>query len=295
MAKIGRFKNGKAREEYLRAYRELEKQWPIPSTMHDVPTSFGMTKVRESGAGRGVPIVMMHSLGGNSLMWSHLIADLAHDRVVYAPEMIGTPGLSVQTAPIDELKFGTWLGEVLDGLGVDKVHLVGYSQGAWLAMAIAAGEQRRVASLTIAEPGGTLTKLRWSVLWTMIKVGARPTDKNLRKMQEWLNPGVALNDAEFAGVKAALKYHPTIGYPRMFTDERLAQITVPTLGLFGAESQIVDAELAARRLRDNIATCETEIVPNVGHGILYQIPTVVTSRILDFTRRYEPTDARHGE
>ncbi|MFC4374478.1 alpha/beta fold hydrolase [Nocardia halotolerans] len=295
MAKIGRFKNDKAREEYLRAYRELEKQWPVPCTMLDIPTSFGTTKVRKSGAGEGVPMVLMHSLGGNSLMWSHMVEDFARERVVYAPEMIGAPGLSVQTAPIDESKFGTWLGEVLDGLGVEQVHLVGYSQGGWLAMAIAAGERRRLASLTIAEPGGTLTKLKWSVLWTMIKVGARPTDKNLRKMNAWLNPGVTLTDAEFAGVKAALKYVPTIGYPRMFADERLASITAPTLGLFGAESLIVDPELAARRLRDNIATCETEIFPNAGHGLFYQIPDLVTARILDFTRRYEPTDARHAE
>lgn len=162
-------------------------------------------------------------------------------------------------------------------------------------MAIAADESRRLASLTVIEPGGTLTKIRWGVLWKMIAAGARPTDKNLRKLNEWLNPGVTLTDAEFAGVKAALGYVPAIGYPRMFTDERLATITAPTLGLFGSESVVADATLAARRLREAVPTCETEIFAGAGHGIFHQIPAQVTPRILDFTRRYEPTDARRGE
>ncbi|APE34291.1 hypothetical protein BOX37_10365 [Nocardia mangyaensis] len=295
MAKIGRFKNDKARVEYLRTYRELEKGLPIPSTTVDVATSFGSTHVRRFGAGEGLPMVLMHSLGGNSLAWNHVIEDLARDRVVYAPEMIGTPGLSVQSAPIDETRFGAWFGEVLDGLGVDRVHLVGYSQGGWQALAIATTEQRRLASLTVVEPTGTLTKIKWSVLWTMLKTGARPTDKNLRKMNAWLNPGVTLTDAEFAGVKAALAYVPAIGYPRMFTDERLATITTPTLGLFGSESIPIDPKLASQRLRDNLATCDTEIFAGAGHGIFHQIPNEVTARILDFTRRYEPTDARRGD
>ncbi|MCA2206771.1 alpha/beta fold hydrolase [Nocardia rosealba] len=295
MAKIGRFKNDAAREEYLRTYRELEKQWPVPSEMLDIPTSFGMTKVRKSGAGQGIPFVLMHSLGGNSLMWRHVIEDFARDHVVYAPEMIGAPGLSVQTAPIDETKFGAWLGEVLDGLGVERVHLVGYSQGAWQAMAVATTQQARLASLSVVEPSGTLTKIKWSLLWTMLRVGARPTDKNLRAMNARLNPGVTLTDAEFAGVKAALGYAPTIGYPKMFTDERLATITTPTLLLLGSESLVVDPQLAEQRVRDNLPTCEVEIFPGVGHGLFYQISRQVTARILDFARRYEHIDARHAE
>ncbi|UGT58743.1 alpha/beta fold hydrolase [Nocardia asteroides] len=295
MAKIGKFKNDKAREEYLRAYRALEREMPVPSTTSDIGTSFGTTRVRKAGQGEGVPLVLLHSLGANSLAWNHVIEDLARDRVVYMPEMIGVPGLSTQTAPIDEKGFGTWFGDLLDGLGLERVHLVGYSQGGWQAMVIGAAQQRRLASLTVIEPGGTLTKVKWSVLWTMIKVGARPTDKNLRKMNAWLNPGVTLSDAEFAGVKASLGYVPAIGFPKMFTDERLATLTMPTLWLFGSESLVVDTALAGRRLRANVRTPEIEVFAGAGHGIFHQIPDRVTARVLDFTRRYDTTVARRGE
>ncbi|MFC4127655.1 alpha/beta fold hydrolase [Nocardia rhizosphaerae] len=294
MAKLGKFKNDAAREEYLQAYRALERGLPVETTTSDIETSFGRTRVRAAGRGTGTPIVLLHSLGGNSLSWNHVIADIARDRAVYLPEMIGVPGLSVQTAPIDEKGFGTWFGDLLDGLGVDRAHLVGYSQGGWQAMAIGTEQQRRLASLTVIEPGGTLTKIKWSVLWTMIKVGSRPTDKNLRRMNAWLNPGVTLTDAEFAGVKAALGYVPAIGFPKMFTDERLAMLTMPSLWLFGSESLVVDNALAGRRLRANVPAAEVEVFPGAGHGIFHQIPAEVTARVLDFTRRYEPNDVRRG-
>lgn len=295
MAKLGRFKNDKAREEYFRTYRALEKEMPVPSTTVDIPTSFGSTRVRTAGAGTGIPIVLLHSLGGNSLAWNHVIEDIAREHVVHMPEMIGTPGLSVQTAPIDESGFGTWLGEVLDGLGAERVHLVGYSQGAWQAMVTATTQQRRLASLTVIEPSGTLTKIKWSLLWTMIRVGARPTDKNLRAMNARLNPGVTLSDAEFDGVKSALGFHPAIGYPKLFTDERLATITTPTLVMLGAESLVVDPVLAEQRLRENLPHCEVVVFPGEGHGLFHAIPEAIVPRILDFAARYEPTDARRGE
>ncbi|MFI8975807.1 alpha/beta fold hydrolase [Nocardia asteroides] len=295
MAKIGKFKNDKAREEYLLAYRALERELPVPTTTTDIATSFGTTRVRRAGRGEGVPLVLLHSLGANSLAWNHVLDDLARDRVVYLPEMLGVPGLSVQTAPFTEENFGTWFGELLDGLGVDRVHLVGYSQGGWQAMAIGTEQQRRLASLTVIEPGGTLTKIKWSLLWTMIKVGARPTDKNLRKMNARLNPGVTLSDAEFAGVKASLGYAPAIGFPKMFTDERLTTLSVPSLWLFGSESLVVDTAVAERRLRATVPAAEIEVFAGAGHGIFHQIPDRVTARILDFTRRSEPTEARRGE
>ncbi|WP_278265212.1 alpha/beta hydrolase [Nocardia sp. AG03] len=295
MGKIGRFKNDKAREEYLRVYRLQEKEIPVPSTTVDIPTSFGTTRVRTAGAGTGAPVVLLHSLGGNSLAWNHVMETFAREHVVHMPEMIGVPGLSVQTAPIDESQFGTWLGEVLDGLGADRVHLVGYSQGAWQALVIATTQQRRLASLTVIEPTGTLTKIKWSLLWMMIRVGARPTDKNLRKMNARLNPGVTLTDLEFEGVKAALGYSPTIGYPKMFTDERLATITTPTLAMLGSESLVIDTTIAEQRLRDNLPNCEVVVFRGQGHGLFHAISDKVSARILDFTARYEPTDARRGE
>ncbi|MEV0336444.1 hypothetical protein [Nocardia sp. NPDC050717] len=40
---------------------------------------------------------------------------------------------------------------------------------------------------------------------------------------------------------------------------------------------------------------EIEVFAGAGHGIFHQVPDRVTERVLDFTRRYEPTDARRGE
>lgn len=129
MAKIGRFKNDEAREAHRRAYDALEVLWPLPSEQFDIPTQFGSTHVRKSGTGPGMPIVLLHPFPGNGLYWHGVIEDFARDRVVYALDTIGSAGRSVQTAPVGQANFAVWFDEVMAGLGVERAHVVGYSQG----------------------------------------------------------------------------------------------------------------------------------------------------------------------
>lgn len=227
MPKIGHFKNDASREAYNRVYRELESKWPLPSTQHDIPTSFGHTHVRQSGEGTLVPLILIHSLGANGLQWEDMVTGFARDRVVYTIDTIGTAGRSVQTAPLsDESDFARWLEEVLTGLGVDRAHLIGYSHGAWHAMLAAIHAPRRVASVSLIEPGGVFDKPSGKVLWKMIRFGMRRTDENMRKMQEWMAPGYSLNDAQFAMAKEALNYRMKLGWARKLTDVEMQSITV---------------------------------------------------------------------
>lgn len=288
MPKIGRFKNDASQQAYDRVYRELEGTWPVPSTQLDVPTSFGTTHVRKSGTGTRTPIVLVHSLGANCLQWHIVIEDLCRDRVVYALDTIGTAGRSVQTAPLTgESDLSAWVGEVLDELGLDRVHLVGYSQGAWHAVLVALNAPERLASVTLIEPGGVFDKPSWSVLLKMIRAGMRRTDENIRKLNDWMSPGYVLNDLEFALAKEALNYRPGIGWARMLDDSEVRSIAVPMLVISGAETVVSTPERVAARLADLLPRAEMEIYPGTGHGILGHIPDRVTPRILTFVEQHD--------
>lgn len=294
MAKIGRFKNDAARDAYLRAYAAVEEMWPVPSTQHDIETSFGSTHVRRSGSGGGVPIVLLHAVGGNSLVWHRSIEELTRDRVVYALDTIGTAGRSVQTAPLNnEADFATWVNEVLVGLGLDRVHLVGYSHGAWHASLVALNDPQRLASVTLIEPGGMLTRPKWSILLKMIRFGmGGRSDENIRKMMDWLSPGVTLDEREFAGAKAALDYRMGIGWARVLKDAELRTLALPTLVIFGADSLVQDIPVATRRIEENIANAEIEVYPGTAHGILFEIPQQVYARILNFVQQHDHSTVR---
>lgn len=288
MPRIGRFKNDASKQAYESIYRELEGAWPVPSTQLDVPTSFGTTHVRTSGSGPQTPIVLLHAVGANHLQWHIVVEDLCRDRVVYALDTIGTAGRSVQTAPLtDETDFATWVGEVLDELGVDRVHLVGYSHGAWHAALVALHSPQRLASVTLIEPGGVFDKPSWRVLLKMVRAGIRRTDDSLRKLNEWMSPGYVVGDREFALVKEALNYRPGIGWARMLKDSEVRSLAVPLLVVFGAETVVSNPERVAARLADLQPRAEVEIYAGTGHGILGHIPDRVMPRILGFVRDHE--------
>ncbi|MFI9504100.1 alpha/beta fold hydrolase [Nocardia sp. NPDC052566] len=288
MAKIGRFKSDQARETYEAAYAALAASWPLPATELDIPTSFGSTHVRRSGSGSGTPIVLLPSFGGNGLYWDFIVEDLARDRIVYAPDTIGVAGKSVQTAPIvGEADFATWFNEVMAGLGVGDVHLLGLSQGAWHASLVALHGPERLASVTLIEPNGIITKMRWTVLAKILRFGMNPTDEKWRKMTAWLTPGVTMSDAEFACARAALGYQTGLGWSRVLDDVELRSIATPLLAIFGGESVVCDPEAAVRRIADRVPNADTEIYPGMGHGVLDQIPEQVVPRVLHFLRQHD--------
>ncbi|MEU0545668.1 alpha/beta fold hydrolase [Nocardia sp. NPDC005978] len=293
MAKIGRFKNEHTRREFLRVYAELESLWPLPATTSELETTFGTTHVRRSGSGAAVPVVLLHQVGGNGLSW-HIVAErFAADRIIHAPDTIGTAGRSVQTAPVTgERDIAAWLREVLDGLGLDRVHLVGYSHGAWHAALGALHLPERLASVTLVEPGGVFTKPKASVLLKMLGFGLRgKSDKNMRAMMEWLAPGVTVSPREFELAKLALGFPMAIGWARLLKDPELRSITVPALVVYGGDTLVADPAAATRRIAEHMPHAEVEVYPGKGHGVLMQEPDEVGARIVRFIRQHDRVGA----
>lgn len=73
MPKIGQFTDDEAKAVHQRAYNTLAQRWPVPSTISDIETSFGTTRVRGSGGGGGVPILLLPGISGNGMVWHRFI------------------------------------------------------------------------------------------------------------------------------------------------------------------------------------------------------------------------------
>ncbi|MBL1078875.1 alpha/beta fold hydrolase [Nocardia sp. 2] len=296
MPGIGRFTSDEAKVAFLRAYDAAAAQWPVPSTDLDIETSFGTTRVRRSGSGDGTPILLLPGLSGNGLMWWPLIEELTRDRVVYTPDVIGWAGRSEQTAPVrDEDDIATWVIELLDALGLDRVHLAGTSVGSWLAIVVGARHSERLASLSMLEPGGaTFTKPRWRVLLKFLAAGTmagiRPSRERMEKFTNWLAPGSmdAFTDLDWTMLLAAFKFRMALPWERPLTDAQLAAVTAPLLVLFGANTVANDPEVGAKRVREHIPSAEIEIYPGVGHELVTAKRDIVIPRFLAFADKHEP-------
>lgn len=289
MPKIGRFTSDEAKADFLRIYDSWAQRWPVPSTVVDVETSFGTTRVRKSGSGKGAPVLLLPGTSGNGLIWQRFIEDFASEREVYTPDVIGWPGRCVQTAPVrDGADVAKWVVETLDGLGESRVHLAGNSLGAWMAIMVGVYHSDRLASLTLFEPGGaTFAKPKWRLLLKFLAAGLRPTPDRMRKLNAWLTPRAELSEDEFAMAMAALKFRPGMPWDRVVTDAELAAITTPTLVLFGAETVVNDPELGAARARQHIPAADVQIYPGIGHDLLWADQEVVIPRFLEFADSHD--------
>mgnify|MGYP000629727113 FL=1 len=111
------------------------------------------SNVHDVGTGSGTPVLMIHGSGPGVSAWANwrqAIPVLARDRRVIAPDMVGF-GYTDRPAGI-QYSMDTWVRQgldLLDALGLEKVHLVGNSFGGALAMALAIRAPERVQRLVL--------------------------------------------------------------------------------------------------------------------------------------------------
>lgn len=285
---VGRFVSERAEQDYHLAYEAMERLWPIPVELLDIPTRYGKTRIRRSGSGERPPLILLHGLNGTGLSWHFAVEDLAQDRTVIAVDVLGTAGRSVQTTPFGrETDFGEWFDEVLTGLGLGQVHLLGESNGAWHAARLALSAGSRLRSLTLIEPNGFIVRPSTRALLKFARLSARPTPEGWRRMAEWLTPGVSLTAEEAACAKAAMRFRPGIGWAKVLSDHDLEMLTMPTLAVFGAESVLSQPAAAAQRLTTHLRDVKTVIIPGGGHGVHPQLPHLVRPRIEEFLDHHD--------
>ncbi|MBF6237289.1 alpha/beta fold hydrolase [Nocardia otitidiscaviarum] len=295
MTKLGRFTDDAARAAYLRAYDAVAAAWPVPWTDIDVETSFGTTRVRRSGAGEGTPLFLFPGMQGNGLFWSQFITELAHDRTVYTPDVMGWAGRCVQTSPLrDENEIADWAAETIAGLGADHVHLAGYSLGGWLAAVVAAHRPDRVASLSLLEPApATFARPGWRLLWRFMVAGFRPTRAKMEKFNQWIAPRTRLTESEWAMLLASFDFRQGMPWARPLPEERFAAISAPLLALFGGDTVVQDPGWAADHVRRLRPDADIETYAGAGHDMIWAIPDRVIPRFLEFVRAHEPEPSRN--
>jgi pyruvate dehydrogenase E2 component (dihydrolipoamide acetyltransferase) len=115
----------------------------------------GGRKIGYAGAGQdGEVILLVHGYGGDRNSWLFLQEPLAAKYRVYALDL---PGHGTSAKDVGDGTLGVLADAVtgvLDALGADRTHLVGHSLGGAVALAVAASDPGRIASVTLIAPAG---------------------------------------------------------------------------------------------------------------------------------------------
>lgn len=267
--------------EVLRRYREVLGAWPVPSEERRVPTREGETFVLVSGPEGAPPLVLCHGSGANAARWLDDIPLWAKHFRVFAVDMIGEPGLSAPSRPpLDSDAYALWLDDVLDGLGLSSVALLGESLGGWLALDYAIRRPSRVSRLALLCPGGLGRQTYGWVLPALLlkpfgRWGARRTLKLVAGVDWRVDPATA----EYVGLIFG-HFLPRRDKLPVFTDGELARLTMPAQVTVSARDAMFDSGQTVARVRAAMPGAEVRLLPDAAHAVFGQ-----AAEVLEFLRK----------
>ncbi|MCI2416562.1 alpha/beta hydrolase [Saccharopolyspora sp. K220] len=254
-------------------YRKTLESWPVDNEQLRVPTSEGETFVIVSGPATAPPLVLLHGSGSNSAQWMSRIADLTTHFRVHAIDMIGEPGLSAPSRPpLSSDRYATWMGAVLDFLGLAQVRLMGFSLGGWLALDFATRCPSRVERLALSCPTGIGRQRNGFLLKAMLlnQLGRWGRRKTVTGM---LGPGLStMNPAEAAVVVEQVlfvskHFRYRTGEVPLFDDNALCGLTMPVHVVVGQLDVMLDSVEVKRRLELAAPHATVRLLPGIGHFI----------------------------
>ncbi len=271
---------------FLAAYDAMLARWPVAVDTIDVPSVYGTTRVNACGPHEAPALVLLHSGGATSTVWFANVGELSRARRVYAVDLIGDPGRSVNDG--QRLRTASdlmsWLDGVFDHLGLGQADLCGHSYGGWIALSYTLHAPQRVRRLALLDPTKCFAGLRPSYLLHAAPLLVRPSAARLRAFLAWetggfpLDPGwldVAALGAEFPSSKVVM--------PRRPDPARLRASTVPTLVLLAGESRAHDIRRVETNARRMLPVLASAVLPGVSH---HSTPTAhpgeLNRRLLEF-------------
>jgi pyruvate dehydrogenase E2 component (dihydrolipoamide acetyltransferase) len=246
-----------------------EEAGPAPETVAVEAGTLRFLRQGESGE----PLVLLHGFGGDLNNWLFAAPALAGQHVVYALDLPGhgESFKDVGAGDVDQL-----VGAVrifLDFGDLEVVHLAGHSLGGLAAACFALEEPARVASLTLVASAGLGEEINRDYIEGFIEAERR---RDLKPVLELLfaDPGLVTRQL----VDDVLKYKRIDGVDEalraiagnLFADgrqcvviaDRLAELEVPILVVWGREDRIIPAAHAERAPEG----AQVHILDGTGHS-----------------------------
>lgn len=216
------------------------------------------------------PFLLLH--GGVTtaeMSFGALRPHLVENRPVITIEQQAHGHTGDRDAPITLASMRTDTLGVLDALGVEKVHVVGYSLGGMLGLDLAVNAPDRLASLTAISASADSAGMHPAIVAMNENPGMAPppdvvdllpTEEDFAEMQK----GYADNPDGPETMDAAMaKLHALLTGDWGFSDEQLAAIDLPVLLVIGDRDFVLPE--AAVEMAETIPDAQLAILPGTTH------------------------------
>jgi pimeloyl-ACP methyl ester carboxylesterase len=239
--------------------------------------------------GAGEPVLFLHAAGGAGA-WLPFHAQLAGAGFeVIAPDHpgFGQSDDFPEVEAIDDLVYHYL--DVLDGLGLDRPHVVGASFGGWIAAEVAVHSPHLIGSLTLLSAAGLRLPdhpVADIFLMPPAKLAAALFhDPLLVPPPTASSPGAAPDlDAIIAAYREAtslarFSWAPYLSNPKL--ERRLGRITAPTLVVAPSDDRLIPVA-HARRYAALIGGADYAEVAECGHAMHVERPAEFAAVVASF-------------
>jgi pimeloyl-ACP methyl ester carboxylesterase len=256
-----------------------------------MPAQATSVKVRDANikvhrAGHGPPVLFLHGAGGLT-QWPPFFDALADGYELLVPEHPGF-GASDDPAWIRNVPdMAMFYLELLETMGLEKIHLVGHSLGGWIASEILVRDRARFQSLTLLAPAGIRVEgvpAGDTFIWA-----PEETVRNLFHDQAFAERLLAMQPTE-EQMDILLKNRFTVTklawQPRWFDPDLerwLHRIKLPALVVWGDDDKVMPPAYAAR-WRERLPDARIEMVAECGHLPHIEKADIVIRQVREFLR-----------
>lgn len=208
------------------------------------------------GGGAKRPVLFLHGFGGDRESFLSIEIPLANSRRVLSVDLPGH-GKAVEHPASGFEAMADAVIAALSVAGEDRVHVVGHSMGAGVAIALALKDPARVASLTLIAPAGVGPIVNTRLLKryaqardeTMVTLAIEqfvgPSSKLPRAIAAHIAAGRA-DPRRLAALERGLDGMIEGTRQRVLTVDRLAEIAAPVRVIWGLDDKVLPADHADR-------------------------------------------------
>lgn len=239
--------------------------------------------------GQGPPLLYLHSAAGET-EWTRWHDALAQQFTVYAPAHPGF-ALSEGLDEIDDIHDMAWHTiDLLAAVGLDKVSVVGFSLGAWLAVEMAILRPALVQRLVLIAAAGLhldespmaelflddLDRLRRLIFHNADHPAAAeifPTSPSDPRLLLWLRAREAT---------ARVAWNPYLHDPKL--PQHLHRIACPTLAIWGDDDRLIPPAHGEFYVR-HIPGARLEMLAQCGHMAPFEATAECAARTLAFLQK----------
>ena len=234
--------------------------------------------------GQGPTILFLHGNMSSRIFWEKRMKKLGLNFQCLAPDLRGFGDSTYRTKIHSLWDYVEDLKDFIEGLGLQKIHLVGWSLGGAVALGLAARYEKFFVDMTILGGLG-LADPKEKLVWKLPgfdDVLAGPWPKGLVSKDPLLAYGIdmlwqsTMYNVKEPGPKekedylqASLKQVNRRDVILALRDFQLSQkdwakIQLPTLFLHGRQDRVVPYHAQSRRTRN----CRVQVLENCGHFIM---------------------------